>query len=206
MYSSIGRARRLTALVALAVLAGGCAPALRSVAERPAAPVPLMTAQLQPGDVQQLVRLMRKRRPALTAGMAEHIATYLLTYARQQGVDHRLAAAIVAVESGFDPQARSRAGALGLGQLMPDTARALKVTRPLDPAANLAGTIRLLRQLGDAWRGHPRMIELVTASYRAGLGQVQRWMAAGTPLPAYMREYIDAVNVWYRAVEEAKGT
>lgn len=190
---------RCLALILLLLIANGCAPALPPAIERGFA--------WGSGDVTvpQLVRLIRRRRPRLAPAEAEYIATYLLTYGRQQDIEVRLLTAIVAVESAFDARARSRQGALGLGQLMPDTAHRLHVTRPLDVADNLAGTARLLRQLAEAWRGHPRMVELVVASYRAGLGQVKRWTKEGTTLPAYVQEYIGAVNLWYRAIEDARG-
>lgn len=190
-------------LIVFLLTAIGCAPALRPIAGQPVLPGYNWPAGAV--TVPQLARVIRRRRTSLNPGMAEQIATYLLTYARQQGVDVRLLAAIVSVESGFDPRARSRRGALGLGQLMPDTARRLKVTRPFDIADNLAGTARLLRQLADAWRGHPRMVELVVASYRAGAGQVERWLKGNIPLPVPILEYIGAVNRWYRALEEQIG-
>ena len=82
----------------------------------------------------------------------------------------------IAIESAFDPRARSRVGAIGLGQLMPDTARALGVD-PHDPAQNLHGSARyLLAQLERF--GAP---ELALAAYNAGPEAV----AAHAGIPPY---------------------
>lgn len=91
-------------------------------------------------------------------------------------VDRALVFAIVRQESGFNPRARSRAGAVGLMQLMPDTARALgsSKARITDPDANLmVGQRYLLRLLSNqAINGN---LLLLAASYNAGLGAVGRW-------------------------------
>jgi soluble lytic murein transglycosylase-like protein len=84
--------------------------------------------------------------------------------AAERGVDPRLFLALVQTESAFRPAARSRAGAIGLTQLMPATARALGVN-PYDPRQNLHGGARHLRSLLDRYRGDRR---LALAAYNAG--------------------------------------
>jgi len=87
--------------------------------------------------------------------------------AARHGMDGRLLAALVWTESGFRPDAVSSAGALGLAQLMPGTARALGVD-PLDPLANLDGGARYLRQQLDRFA----RVDLALAAYNAGPGRV----------------------------------
>ena len=89
--------------------------------------------------------------------------------ARRHGVPEDLFLKLVQQESGFNPKARSHKGALGLAQLMPETARQLRVD-PLDPYQNLDGGARYLMQQYRAfgnWR-------LALAAYNAGPGAVQK--------------------------------
>ena len=101
--------------------------------------------------------------------------------------------ALVWQESRWRPGAVSRAGAIGLAQLMPGTARDLGVN-PLDPAANLAGGARYLRQQLDRFDGD---IERALAAYNAGPGRVLR--AGGIPrIPetqAYVRSIVDRLSL-----------
>lgn len=96
--------------------------------------------------------------------------------AREAGVDETLFDALVATESNYDPKARSRAGAMGLAQLMPGTAAGLGVTDPFDPAQNLRGGAKYLAQMlekfGDA--------RLALAAYNAGPNRV---IQAGNQVP-----------------------
>lgn len=102
--------------------------------------------------------------------------------------------AVVATESAFNPRARSPKGALGLMQLMPDTARRLGVADPLDPEANLRGGVRYLSMLLDMFDD----LSLALAAYNAGEGAVIRHGRSIPPYPetlAYvpkvMRHYAD---------------
>jgi soluble lytic murein transglycosylase-like protein len=104
-------------------------------------------------------------------------------------ISPELLEAVIWQESRWHPEARSRAGAIGLAQLMPRTARDLGVN-PLDPAANLAGGARYLRQQLDRFDGD---IERALAAYNAGPGRVLR--AGGIPriteTQAYVRSIVD---------------
>jgi hypothetical protein len=88
--------------------------------------------------------------------------------AREHGVDENLFDALIATESNYDTKARSRAGAMGLAQLMPDTAAGLGVTDAFDPVQNLYGGAKYLAQMlekfGDA--------RLALAAYNAGPSRV----------------------------------
>ena len=94
--------------------------------------------------------------------------------ARRHGIDPRLLASLIWVESGFDPTTVSPAGALGLSQLMPATARGLGVD-PYDPLQNLEGGARYLRSQLDRFG----RIDLALAAYNAGPGRVAA--AKGVP-------------------------
>ena len=96
-------------------------------------------------------------------------------YAVKENLDSRLICALIVQESGFDENARSVAGAQGLTQLMPTTAKDLGVQDPLDAEQNIAGAARYLHTLYHAfpdsqWEHRHR---LVLASYNGGLGRVR---------------------------------
>ena len=97
---------------------------------------------------------------------------------RRHGVDAALVHAVVFVESSYDPQAVSAQGALGLMQLMPETARRYGVKDPWDPAQNVEGGVRFLK---DLLAQFDQDTELALAAYNSGAGAVIR---AGYRVPA----------------------
>jgi len=114
--------------------------------------------------------------------------------ARQAGVDPNLLEALVEAESAFDPGARSRAGAMGLTQLMPGTAQALGVSNPFDPVQSLNGGARYLSQMMSRFNGD---LSLALAAYNAGPGAVDRF--GGIPPYAETQAYVRKVLALYGA-------
>lgn len=108
--------------------------------------------------------------------------------ARRHGLDPALVRAVVAVESGFQPEAVSPKGAKGLMQLMPATARELGVADPFDAAANLDGGSRYLSSLLARYEGD---LAKALAAYNAGMGAVARHR--GVPPYAETRQYVQKV-------------
>lgn len=115
--------------------------------------------------------------------------------AQRYGLDPALLAAMVKVESGFDPRAVSPAGAKGLLQLMDATAAALGVRDPFDPAQNLDGGARYFRSLLDRFGGDVR---LALAAYNAGPVAVQQ--AGGIPPYPETQRYVEAVLAAWRTL------
>jgi transglycosylase-like protein with SLT domain len=118
---------------------------------------------------------------------------WIRQHADFHGVDPRLVQAIVQVESDYNARARSRVGAVGLMQLMPDTARSVRVGNRYDPEQNIRGGCAYLRQMIDLFSGR---LELAIAAYNAGPNAVQRYN--GIPPFAETREYVDRVLTLYR--------
>lgn len=132
----------------------------------------------------------RTTRPAATAGDVQRYEPLVLDYAAKQSLRPDLVRAVIQVESGFNPLATSPKGAMGLMQLMPQTARELGVRNPYDPAENIRGGTAYLRQLLDRYDGNE---ELALAAYNAGAGAVDRH---GRRVPPYRetQEYVKKVG------------
>jgi soluble lytic murein transglycosylase-like protein len=110
------------------------------------------------------------------------------TYATKYGVNPSLVKAVIHAESGYNPNAVSRKGASGLMQLMPGTARSLKVSNSFDPKDNVEGGVKYLRFLLDTFRGD---VSLAVAAYNAGLNKVARY--GGIPPYNETRTYVNKV-------------
>jgi hypothetical protein len=121
------------------------------------------------------------------------IDTAIEQAAARHNVDPNLVRAVVKVESNFNPNAVSRKGAMGLMQLMPSTARQLKVRNPFDPEQNVDAGVRHLKQLLESYGGD---VKLSLAAYNAGAGAVAR--SSGVPHYAETQNYVRRItNLYY---------
>lgn len=130
---------------------------------------------------------------AVLPARGQRVAGAIDEAARAQGIDPRLLAALVWSESSFHPGAVSHAGAIGLAQLMPGTARMLGV-EPLDPAQNLNGGARYLAMQLATFGS----VELALAAYNAGPGAVRRH--GGVPPYAETQMYVVTVLKRYATI------
>ncbi len=140
--------------------------------------------------------IARKRLALLAAQQGSAVADTLKRFeqeieraARESGLDPALILSVVMEESGGDPHAESEKGAMGLMQLMPDTARELGVGDRTDAAQNLDGGARYLADMMEKFEGK---LDVALAAYNAGPGTVDR---LGGKVPAYpeTRRYVDRV-------------
>ena len=128
--------------------------------------------------------------PIALPGPVASVALQALPYgdivqqiAAAEGVPAKLVHAVIQVESNYQERARSPKGAMGLMQLMPDTARQYAVADPYDPRANIEAGTRYLRSLMDRYP-----LSLALAAYNAGAAAVDRFR--GIPPYAETRDYV----------------
>ena len=142
---------------------------------------------------------IRTTRPVTPGTARARFEPLVLEHATRQGLRPDLVRAVIQVESGFNPRARSPKGAMGLMQLMPATARELGVRNPYDPAENIRGGTTYLRQLLDRYNGDE---ELALAAYNAGFRAVDRH---GGRVPPFRetRDYVRKVGSVAQLQQEA---
>lgn len=139
-------------------------------------------------DIKKDKKLRTTFRLAGCAKNPEEFESIINTCSLEYGVDKSLVKAVIHAESGYNPNAVSRTGASGLMQLMPKTARDLKVSNSFDPQENIRGGVRYLRFLLDTFKGD---LTLALAAYNAGLSKVAQY--GGVPPYQETRTYIDRV-------------
>lgn len=105
-------------------------------------------------------------------GSKENIEELILKYANENNLDADFVKAVVKQESGFNPNATSKCGAMGLMQLMPQTARALGVVDAYNPEQNIQGGVKYLKSMMTRFDNDPK---LALAAYNAGPGAVQKY-------------------------------
>lgn len=175
-------------LMALGIVACSLTPLTASAA-------PTATSNT-PGAVRAYAGVLRKINPQMPVWQSQNLAKHLLVNAHRWKIDAGILIALVSVESGWHTDARSWAGAIGLGQLMPGTAANLHVN-PRDPYQNLQGAARYLGGLLERYKGKPDRYALAFAAYNAGPKAVAQF--GGIPPYAETERYVVKVmSAWQR--------
>lgn len=118
----------------------------------------------------------------------DQIMSMIEDTSQKYGVDSKLIKALVQQESGFNPKAKSKAGALGLMQLMPSTAKGLGVTDPMDPKQNIEGGVKYFKSMLDRFHGNTI---LALAAYNAGPNAVSKY--DGVPPYKETQNYVRSI-------------
>lgn len=145
------------------------------------------------------LRDLRKDRQLRTrfqvaSGNPQEYEQLIQSSAAKYGVSAALIKAVIQAESGYNPNAVSRTGASGLMQLMPGTAKQLKVADSFNPKQNVDGGVRYLKFLLDTFKGD---VTLALAAYNAGLGKVAKY--GGVPPYEETRTYVSRVLSYMRS-------
>jgi hypothetical protein len=146
---------------------------------------------------------IRRFNPDLADSDLDTITNSILYFSQVNQIDPRLIVAMIVAESDFDIYSHSNKGAMGLGQLMPETARGMGVTDPYDPVQNIAASVTILRNRLDDYGGPLGAgvipydkLALVMAAYNAGSGAVQKYH--GVPPFRETQRYVQKVAELYR--------
>ena len=129
----------------------------------------------------------------------ENIENIIEKYAQKNNLDPDFIKAVVKQESGFNPDATSKCGAMGLMQLMPQTAKGLGVTDAYDPEQNIEGGVKYLKSMMNRFNNDPK---LALAAYNAGPGAVQRY--GDVPPYRETQNYVKNILASYEAIKGGK--
>ncbi|EOQ95051.1 transglycosylase SLT domain protein [Leptospira wolbachii serovar Codice str. CDC] len=162
---------------------------------KPTQNLPVVPSQTQPVDSISLPFPEDRSKTSLHSDLgnkSKDILGTIESIAKSQGMDPNLVKAMVKAESNFKPQAVSPKGAMGLMQLMPETAESLGVTDPFDPEDNIGGGVKFLKGLMKEFKDPEKAI----AAYNAGPGAVKRYK--GIPPYEETQKYVNKVKRYYK--------
>lgn len=166
----------LLVILAILFLCGGVLPAVEDYLDEVANRKEVLTFFGKKDSPEKLKKFIGSVNQKLSAADVEHFSGYILTYSKQYDVDYKLVAAVIAQESKFKVNAKSRVGALGLMQVMPATGKSVAQKLKLfqynltDPKDNIQIGVKFLSMLHKEYNGN---INLMLAHYNGGYRQAE---------------------------------
>ena len=180
------KVKRFVAMLALPVFA---APYI------PYSTIPVAESAATVQDATTLISsYIADRNPALGYDEINNIANWIVYYSSMYGVDPLLMTALFETESNFNQDDGSKAGAIGIGQIMPDTAVSLGVN-PYDEMQNIQGACSYLSTAYQTFNGWPDSTSLALAAYNAGTQAVINY--GGVPPYAETQNYVSKIRSRY---------
>jgi len=144
---------------------------------------------LQTNLVQEAISAQVNVKPVNSKSQIMNVVSQI---SKKHGVDEKLVQALIKQESGFNPKAKSKSGAMGLMQLMPQTAKNLGVKDPYNTVQNVDGGVRYLKTMLDKYNGN---VILALAAYNAGPGAVDKY--SGVPPYKETQNYVRSILANY---------
>ena len=144
---------------------------------------------LQTNLVQEAISAQVNVKPVNSKSQIMNVVSQI---SKKHGVDEKLVHALIKQESGFNPKAKSKSGAMGLMQLMPQTAKNLGVKDPYNTVQNVDGGVRYLKTMLDKYNGN---VILALAAYNAGPGAVDKY--SGVPPYKETQNYVRSILANY---------
>lgn len=157
-------------------------------------------AQKPTEDFQKILDTSMENKKNPTSASRAEINNLIDKYSEQAGLDVDFVKAVINQESGFNPNATSKCGAMGLMQLMPGTAQGLGVTNAYDPEQNIQGGTKYLKGLMDRFDNNK---SLALAAYNAGPNAVKKY--GGIPPYQETQNYVKSVLARYDKIKQTEG-
>jgi len=161
-------------------------------------PEPNSTAKLDEDIKPEIKEAIELKSKIDLKAQSTNIDELVETFSNKYGIDGDFIKAIIKQESGFNPNATSKKGAMGLMQLMPKTAESLGVLDAYNPSQNIEGGVKYLKNLLEKYDGNK---EMALAAYNAGPTAVKKY--GGVPPYKETQNYINAIMGTYNKVKEA---
>ncbi|MFN8575223.1 MAG: lytic transglycosylase domain-containing protein [Candidatus Sericytochromatia bacterium] len=169
----------------------GCMTSLPSI---PTIGSTINTSNLSKSDYETFIR---QKSYKLDTESVKNISGTVVYYSDMYNVDPKLVLALIARESSFRANAVSSAGAVGLGQLMPGTAKDMGVEDRYNPEQNIMGTVKYLNWLLKRTNGD---VDKALASYNMGIGAVEKYIKTGKEFPTGVRGYVADIKYFHSMI------